>query len=448
MNTSIKLSTPCELINVTSINPLISKCQIKVCWVGDEPNRNGSVITKETAVQMANSLPGSPIVGFFNENTNDFEEHNRIIDISGGKFQIKDTTMPYGFVDLNAQCWFQDYLDGDKIHTYLVTEGYIWTGQYPETNRILVNGNNQSMELDESSLNGHWAIDDNSGMEFFIINDAIISKLCILGEDFEPCFEGANITKFSLEDDFNLKITNLMKEVRKLKGGSPDMEDIKDKAPIDPEAQELEEEEVKDPEAEVKDPVADPEVEDPEASAEDPEAEDPEEETPADPEEEKEEEKEAPETDFAAELDDALSKDIYIEVPVEEFQNLKENYSALETQYNELQDKYSTLETSYNELVEFKATKDREAKQEMIDSFYMLSEEDKADVQTNIDKYSIDEIESKLSVICVRNKLDLSGSGENNHEEAETTFSLVDSDNDDESVPALVSALRKAKKNN
>lgn len=448
MNTSIKLSTPCELINVTSINPLISKCQIKVCWVGDEPNRNGSVITKETAVQMANSLPGSPIVGFFNENTNDFEEHNRIIDISGGKFQIKDTTMPYGFVDLNAQCWFQDYLDGDKIHTYLVTEGYIWTGQYPETNRILVNGNNQSMELDESSLNGHWAIDDNSGMEFFIINDAIISKLCILGEDFEPCFEGANITKFSLEDDFNLKITNLMKEVRKLKGGSPDMEDIKDKAPIDPEAQELEEEEIKDPEAEVKDPVADPEVEDPEASAEDPEAEDPEEETPADPEEEKEKEKEAPETDFAAELDDALSKDIYIEVPVEEFQNLKENYSALETQYNELQDKYSTLETSYNELVEFKATKDREAKQEMIDSFYMLSEEDKADVQTNIDKYSIDEIESKLSVICVRNKLDLSGSSENNHEEAETTFSLVDSDNDDESVPALVSALRKAKKNN
>ena len=210
MNTSIKLSTPCELINVTSISPLISKCQIKVCWVGDEPNRNGSVITKETAVQMANTLPGSPIVGFFNEGTDDFDTHNRIIEISGDKFQIKDTTKPYGFVDLNAQVWFQDYLDGDKIHTYLCTEGYIWTGQYPESNRIMVKGNNQSMELDENSLDGHWAIDDKSGMEFFIINDAIISKLCILGEDVEPCFEGANITKFSLEDDFNLKIYNLM----------------------------------------------------------------------------------------------------------------------------------------------------------------------------------------------------------------------------------------------
>ena len=35
MNTSIKLNTPCELIDVTPLNPMISKCQIKVCYVGD-----------------------------------------------------------------------------------------------------------------------------------------------------------------------------------------------------------------------------------------------------------------------------------------------------------------------------------------------------------------------------------------------------------------------------
>jgi hypothetical protein len=55
---------------------------------------------------MANSLPGCPIVGFYNESKGDFEEHNRIIDISNGKFEIKDTTRPYGFVDLNAKVWF------------------------------------------------------------------------------------------------------------------------------------------------------------------------------------------------------------------------------------------------------------------------------------------------------------------------------------------------------
>jgi hypothetical protein len=29
-----------------------------------------------------------------------------------------------------------------------MTEGYIWTGQYPEAKRIVERGNNQSMELD------------------------------------------------------------------------------------------------------------------------------------------------------------------------------------------------------------------------------------------------------------------------------------------------------------
>jgi len=41
----------------------------------------------------------------------------------------------------------------------------------------------------------------------------------------------------------------------------------------------------------------------------------------------------------------------------------------------------------------------------MIKSFYVLSDADKKDVVDNIDQYSLDEIESKLSVICVRNKV-------------------------------------------
>ena len=32
------LDQPCEFINITPINPLISKCEIKVCYVGDDPN--------------------------------------------------------------------------------------------------------------------------------------------------------------------------------------------------------------------------------------------------------------------------------------------------------------------------------------------------------------------------------------------------------------------------
>ena len=219
MHTSIKLDTPIEFINITPLNPLISKCQIKVCYVGDKPNRNRSIITKDVAKQMANSLPGCPIVGFYNEEKGDFEEHNRIIDISNGKFEIKDTTRPYGFVDLNAKVWFQKYMDdGMNEHEYMMTEGWLWTGQYPECRRILSHGNNQSMELDEETINAHWSKDGNGDPKFFIINEAIISKLCTLGEANEPCFEGANIAaptiQFAFEDGFKEQLFSMMNELK------------------------------------------------------------------------------------------------------------------------------------------------------------------------------------------------------------------------------------------
>ena len=117
MHTSIKLDTPIEFINITPLNPLMSKGQIKVCYVGDEPNRNRSVITKEVAKQMANSLPGCPIVGFYNEETQDFEEHNRFNDISNGKFEIKDNKV---FMDGTDGWGSDDALDGQFYIPYSI----------------------------------------------------------------------------------------------------------------------------------------------------------------------------------------------------------------------------------------------------------------------------------------------------------------------------------------
>ena len=39
------------------------------------------------------------------------------------------------------------------------------------------------MELDDKTLEGSWQTNFDNGMEYFIINDAVISKLCILGDD-------------------------------------------------------------------------------------------------------------------------------------------------------------------------------------------------------------------------------------------------------------------------
>jgi hypothetical protein len=76
----------------------------------------------------------------------------------------------------------------------------------------------------------------------------------------------------------------------------------------------------------------------------------------------------------------------------------------------------------------------------------MLSDEDKADVITNIDKYSIDDIEAKLSVICVRNKV--SFDLDENKKPGVTTFNLNSMDDNQDDMPAWVKAVLETEKKN
>ena len=420
MHLSVPKDAQCEFINLESTpNPLISKCQIKVCYVSDKPNRNRSVITKEVARdELAPSLRGCPIVGVFNETNEDYEEHNKTIKISNGKFTITEDTKPYGFVDINAQVWFQKFIDDNQVEReYLMTEGYIWTGTYPESQRVIERGNNQSMELDGATMEGQWERDANGEPQFFIINKAIISKLCILGEDFEPCFEGAQIkASFSLDEGFKKTLFSMVDEVKKIfgEGGNP-MDSEKDKKPAEEFSQ------IEDP-TPAEEFVDQPKEEKPEP-AQDFEEEKKEEEKPS--EEESKEEKEEP------------KKKEYSLDEIPEYVELNNKFSQLTTDF-------STLAEEVKELRDFKAKAEKAEKQKMIDQFYMLSDEDKADVVSHIDTYSLEEIESKLSVICVRNRVDFSLDKEEEPAD-KLTYSLTEESTDN--VPEWIKAVRETEKN-
>ena len=121
-------------------------------------------------------------------------------------------------------------------------------------------------------------------------------------------------------------------------------------------------------------------------------------------------------------------------------------YVELQNSYNSLKADYDTLKAERDALYSFKAKVDKEKKQAMIDSFYMLSDSDKKDVIENIDTYSLDDIEAKLSIICVRNKVNFS-LDDDDDKEGVMTYSL-NSDDADDSVPAWVAALRETAKEN
>ena len=420
------------------INPLMSKCEIKVLYIGE--NRNRSYISKEVATEMAKTLRGAPIVGYYKEQKEDFADHGEQMVWDDQGIHFNCLTKPYGFVAPDAKVWFQKFNDSDEFgnevqREYLMTTGYLWTGQFEEVQTVVDEGKPQSMELDENSLEGHWATNIKNDVEFFIINDAIFTKLCILGDDTEPCFEGASVTKpivssnfsKSVDDNFKKTLFSMINELKDaLKGGNEMAQE--EKLPVDFESQEN---------VEPSEPVVP-------------------EESPA-PEEnfqasgENENENKEPENDFKAnEEDDKKEEDNASEDDDKEDDDKKEDdedkYSLLEQQYNELSTNYNQLKAKYDELVEFKNNVENEKKDALIEEFYMLSEEDKKDVIENKTKYSLDEIKAKLAVICFEKKINFNVEEKtteeidsNKDEDVTTTFTYSE---DDSSLPDWVKAVK------
>ena len=422
-----------------------------------------------------------------------------------------------------------------------MTEGYLWTGQYPEAQRIIDEGNNQSMELSNKFLDATWTKDINGKPKFFIINEAIIAKLCVLGENQEPCFEGATITQpqiqFSYDDGFKEQLFSMMNELKQLikEGGAPvfttfaveigdalwgalytyletnfprDLKEgeeecyrcskysidsiweegtqkfaiLKERAngklyrldfswteegftstgstieveksyiPVneepmfsleDVEAFEEERYSVEDNSGKDDNGKIDNSLEDETTGF-------------AKKEEEGEEAKKEGEEDKCPkcgkpkaectcedeEDDDEKKKYSLEEIP--EYIELLDKYSNLEKEFNALKETNETLTAQVGELAEFKAGVDKKEKQNMIDSFYMLSDDDKKDVIENIDAYSLEDIEAKLSIICVRNKVNFNLEDDDKNTDP-TTYSL-NGGGEGDYTPAWIKSLQSVAK--
>lgn len=292
------------------------------------------------------------------------------------------------------------------------------------------------MELDDKTLEGHWATDNNLGVDFFIINDATFSKLCILGDDVEPCFEGASVTSpevsknFTQGTEFQQTLFTMMNDLQTAlnsKGGlnMPDenvnlSEEVAETVETPTEEFALEEEQVV-------------------------------EETPAEPAAEFEDNTETAEE---AVEEAANEESEHEEFAQEEVDNKAETLEEETTQFTRTEEEYAalvseneSLRAEIAELREFKLNIENEKKDKLIASYHMLSDEDKADVIAHKSEYSFDEIKAKLAVIYVEKNVNfdmIDGQEEAEIEELPTmTFSLDEEAS--ESVPAFLEALRQTK---
>ena len=188
------------------ITETISKCRVRTFYKG--MNRNNTFITDEFAQQLIDSFPYTPIKGIFNKEEMDYTDHGK--KNSDGKI--------YGIVPENPNFAWEEHLDTDGVvRTYACVDCLLFTGLYPEAQLIPDKG--QSMEIFRPTLIGEWQIGDD-GEPYYLFKKGCLVGLQILGDDTEPCFEGAAF--FELYKDIQELKTFFKKIIKEKEEGEMD----------------------------------------------------------------------------------------------------------------------------------------------------------------------------------------------------------------------------------
>ena len=162
--------------NLTKYSDTISKGRCRIFY--KYANRNGTYITDEFAEKLLSTIPYTPVKGIYDDFDEDYTDH-------GNKRSLGRI---YGIVPENPNLQWEKHLDEDGIEReYACVDVLIFTALYEEAGEIF--GKAQSMEIYEPSIKGSWKI--INGRRMFEYTEGSFLGLQVLGEDVEPCFEGA-----------------------------------------------------------------------------------------------------------------------------------------------------------------------------------------------------------------------------------------------------------------
>ena len=200
---------PITVYSITEkYSPTISRGRCRIFYKYE--NRNGSYISDEFAEKLIKTLPYTPVKGIYDNFEEDYSDH-------GNKRSLGRI---YGVVPENHNFAWEKHLDEDGIErTYACADVFIYTALYDEAEQII--GKPQSMEIYEPSIAGDWTV--INGKQLFRFREGCFLGLQVLGDEVEPCFEGASF--FSLTSE----LKDLVKKIEeysldsKTQGGQSEM---------------------------------------------------------------------------------------------------------------------------------------------------------------------------------------------------------------------------------
>ena len=373
------------------INSTFSMGRARIFYKGI--NRNRSIIEGEAAEKLASTIPGTPVIGTFNYETNDFEGH-------------ESNPSAFGFIPLEPHAvWVKQDGSGKE---YLEVDVVIWDGRFEEAQDILKNEKHLSMELNPNTMKGTF--ERRGATTYYRVTYAEFAGITVLGDDVEPCFEDAQfITAFSnMVSAYAMFVENTQKNNE---GGKNIMEDITEIVEPEVTTNPVEEEstEVVETEVEATETV-ETEVETETESTEEVEVE---------AEEESAEETEVVETvedvteesEFASKEDEDEKEDEEEECPecgenpcvCKNACNKEKDYSALEAELADYKAKYESLENKLNDALSSLNKYTKKEKLEIINKFSTKLENDELieKLTNEVDERSLDEIKNELGQALV-----------------------------------------------
>lgn len=362
-----------EITKYSKVNNQFSLGRARVFYEG--PNVNRTIITPETASKLIRTIPGTPIVGRYNYENDDFEGH--------GEGQIA-----YGFVPLEPNTLkveiTEDIYGLPVKRTYYEVDVVIWDGRFPEAQKILGEEKSLSMELNPETLEGEFEIYDDK--TYLKITNAEFFGITVLGDGHTPCFKDAKFLK--TYTSMLSAYESLLKEQESNKGGKnmPNNEEV--------EVVEVTEEISTNTNEET--PVEETEVIETEVETEENETEEkPEveeaEETPVEEAEEEEEESEEDEseeeTEEVEDEEESTEESSESEEEAEEGESTVNFEAEIESLQNQVKDLTAKLEVYENA-----------AKEELINKFSSkINDSDfLSNIKENLSDYSVESLKSAL----------------------------------------------------
>ena len=396
-------------------NSALSKARLKIFYKG--LNRNGSYINDEVAEKLIATLPGTPVVGYFDSDKDDFLGHEE-----------KEKSRCYGFVPETMNFAWEMSLDPDGVYrTYACTDIILWTGRYPIASKIV--GRSHSMELNPDTVEGNWVETETD--YYFEFTQAEFIGLCVLGKEYEPCFEGSSfyeLHKNNINNNTNLKndlkeLFSLYKEMNNAEEnptGGQEMED-KEKELTSEELEKDKEVEAGKPEENTEQVETNSELSEEDnkeveetETTEAPETTEVETETKQEEQDKEEEEQEKEEEEVKTEEEEGSEGTESEESKDEEFALLLEQKDA----------EIAQLKAELDELKNYKVQKVNEEKQAILDSYSeKLTSEEVKNFTDKIDSYE-SALELKKDIaLCLLDKMNVNN---------DTEYSLVPTKNEKE----------------